>query len=95
MGDVNGDGVEDVIVFAPIEGQPTVAVFSQNERLWSTPIGNTSPPARVAVVRFPEGTQVIAGDDRGQLVALNQSRVRKCGARICPAAIPFAVWTMR
>ena len=72
MGDVNGDGVEDVIVFASIEGRPTVAVYSQNERLWSTPIASVNRPARVAVVRFPEGSQVIAGDDRGLLVALNQ-----------------------
>jgi outer membrane protein assembly factor BamB len=72
MGDVSGDGIEDVIVFAPIEGQPTVEVFSQNERLWATPIENSRLPARVAVVRFSEGPQVIAGDDRGLLVALNQ-----------------------
>jgi outer membrane protein assembly factor BamB len=72
LGDINGDGVEDVIVFAPIDGQPTVAAYSQGERLWDTPIGNIGQPARVAVVRFPEGTQVIAGDDRGQLVALDK-----------------------
>ncbi len=72
LGDVNGDGVEDVVVFAPIDGRPTVAAYSQNERLWATPIENIDQPARAAVVRFPEGTQVIAGDDRGLLVALNQ-----------------------
>lgn len=74
LGDVNGDGVEDVIVFAPIDGQSTVAAYSQNERLWATPIDaeRVGQPARAAVIRFPEGTQVIAGDDRGQLVAVNQ-----------------------
>ena len=71
MGDVTGDGVEDVVVFAPLEGQARVIVYSQNERLWSTPIESISNPARVAVVRFPERTLIVAGDDRGLLVALD------------------------
>jgi outer membrane protein assembly factor BamB len=71
MGDVNGDGVEDVVAFAP-GGKHTVSVFSQNEMLWNWPVEPVGNPARAAVVRFPEGTQVIAGDDRGQLVSLNK-----------------------
>jgi outer membrane protein assembly factor BamB len=69
MGDVNGDGVEDVAVFAP----GNVIVFSQNERLWSHPIERASSPARIAVVRFPERTLIIAGDNKGQLIALDQN----------------------
>ncbi len=46
MGDVNGDGVEDVAVFAPGSapsgGGQAVVVFSQNERLWSSPIEQAS-----------------------------------------------------
>jgi outer membrane protein assembly factor BamB len=69
MGDVNGDGVEDVAVFAP----GNVIVFSQNERLWSSPIERVSSPARAAVIRFPDRTLVIVGDDKGQLIALDQN----------------------
>jgi len=73
MGDVNGDGVEDVAVFAPGSGGPSLIVFSQNERLWSSPIKQASNPARAAVIRFPERTLVIAGDDKGQLIALDKN----------------------
>lgn len=69
MGDVTGDGVEDVAVFARVSGQPTVLVFSQNEQLWATPVGDVRQPARAAVIRFPDRTLVIAGDDNGALVA--------------------------
>jgi outer membrane protein assembly factor BamB len=72
MGDVNGDGVEDVIAFGQGSGGPAVSVFSQNERLWRSPIGQVSGPARAAVIRFPEQTVIIAGDDKGQLIALDK-----------------------
>jgi outer membrane protein assembly factor BamB len=71
MGDVTGDGVEDVAVFAPLAGQRQVLLYSQNERLWANPIESISDPARVAVLRFPERTLIVAGDDRGLLVALD------------------------
>ncbi|CAG0934920.1 hypothetical protein TFLX_03742 [Thermoflexales bacterium] len=71
MGDVNGDGVEDVAVFAPDSGDPGVIVFSQNEQLWRHPIEQVGSPARAAVIRFPEQTLVIAGDEGGKLVALD------------------------
>jgi outer membrane protein assembly factor BamB len=73
MGDVNGEGIEDVVVFAPDSGGSSVIVFSQNERLWSSPIGQAGSPARVAVMRFPEQTLIIAGDDKGQLIALDKA----------------------
>jgi hypothetical protein len=71
MGDVNGDGVEDVVVFAPGGGQ-SVSAFGQNEQLWRSPIEQAGNPARAAVIRFPERTLVIAGDDKGQLIALDK-----------------------
>jgi outer membrane protein assembly factor BamB len=73
MGDVNGDGVEDVVAFAP-GGKHTIGVYSQNELLWNWPVDPVSDPARAAVIRFPERTLIIAGDDQGQLVALDQDR---------------------
>lgn len=73
MGDVNGDGVEDVVVFAP-GGKHTISVYSQNELLWDWPVEPVGDPARVAVVRFPERTLIIAGDDEGQLIALDKDR---------------------
>ncbi|HSD84587.1 MAG TPA: PQQ-binding-like beta-propeller repeat protein, partial [Anaerolineae bacterium] len=70
MGDVNGDGVEDVVAFAP-GGKHTISLYSQNEMLWNWPIEPVSNPARAAVIRFPERTLIIAGDDKGQLIALD------------------------
>ena len=69
LGDVNGDGVDDIVAFAP---PATVTVLDgKGNTLWTTRVQNIATPARVAVVRFAGGTQVITGDDRGQLVALN------------------------
>jgi outer membrane protein assembly factor BamB len=70
LGDVNGDGVEDVVAFAP-GGKHTIGVYSQNEMLWNWPVDPVGNPARAAVIRFPERTLIIAGDDEGQLIALD------------------------
>ena len=69
LGDVNGDGVDDIVAFAP----PATATVldGKGNTVWTKGVQNLAVPARVAVVRFAGGTQVILGDDRGQLVALN------------------------
>jgi outer membrane protein assembly factor BamB/flagellar basal body-associated protein FliL len=72
LGDVNGDGVEEVVAFGQGSGGPAVSVFSQNERLWRSPIAQVSSPARAAVIRFSGQTLIIAGDDKGQLIALDE-----------------------
>jgi len=67
MGDLNGDSVEDVLVFEPRLAQ----AFSQGPPLWRTELRDFNQPSRAAVVRFAEGTQAVLGDLNGQLLALS------------------------
>ncbi len=70
LGDVNGDGAEDIVAFARVEASPAVTVISKNETLWTTRVAGIGQPARAAVVRFASGTQIVLGDASGQIVAL-------------------------
>lgn len=71
LGDVNGDNIEDVVVFylSPNVGY-SVDVISNGSAsilLAGIDIGN---PARVAIIRFPSGPQIVLGDSSGSLLAL-------------------------
>lgn len=67
LGDVNGDGTEDIIVFynngvdVIINGQ--VKTIARN-----LPIGT---PSRVALIRFPSGPQIVLGDTGSYLLSLD------------------------
>ena len=72
MGDVNGDGVEDVLAFVVDSGgSPVLDVFVKGELVAQYPIAGMGTPARVAVLQFSGGPQIILGDDRGRLLSLN------------------------
>lgn len=66
LGDVNGDGTEDIIVFHSngvdviTNGQSSTIAFALN-------IGT---PARVALIRFTSGPQIVLGDTFSNLLAL-------------------------
>jgi outer membrane protein assembly factor BamB len=68
LGDVNGDGAEDIVVF---HAQGVTALQGDGRALWEARPGDVSTPYRSAVLRFPGGTQVLLGDARGQIVALD------------------------
>lgn len=67
LGDFNGDGTEDIIVFynngvdVIINGQVTTLATN-------LPIGT---PSRVALIRFPSGPQIILGDTGSYLLSLD------------------------
>ncbi len=68
LGDVNGDGAEDIIVFSP-GGRLDVIINGQVSTLVSgLSIGT---PARVALIRFASGPQIIVGDSSSNLIALS------------------------
>jgi len=72
LGDVNGDSVEDIVVFHMGTG-PSVNVISKgqpSELASSLPIG---VPSRVAVIRFSSGNQIVLGDTAGSVLSLNTS----------------------
>ncbi len=69
MGDVNGDGIEDVVVFSP-EGGGKVIVIRGGQVTQEMPVQNIGAPARTAIVAFAEGVQIVLGDMQGLLVSL-------------------------
>ncbi len=74
LGDLNGDGVEDILVYyAGVHaGQGTsVDVILEGQ---PTPIAsalNTGTPSRIALLRFPSGPEIVLADERGGLLALS------------------------
>ncbi|MEW5872306.1 MAG: PQQ-binding-like beta-propeller repeat protein [Chloroflexota bacterium] len=73
MGDVDGDGGEDVVALAYPENVAVLTLFSRGQEVWRANLADFGAPARLAVVRFPGDTQVIVGDMDGRLAALNAS----------------------
>jgi outer membrane protein assembly factor BamB len=68
LGDVDGDGVEDIVVF---HAEGVTVLRGDGSTLWEAQPGDLSTPYRSAVVRFAGGTQVLLGDEAGQVVALD------------------------
>ena len=69
MGDVNGDNVEDIVVF----DVSTVDVISNGQVSTLTEDLTLSEPARTAIMRFASGSQILLGDSMGEIQALSLS----------------------
>ncbi len=69
LGDVNGDGVEDIIVYHVGTGM-SVDVISKMQQKNLASLLEIGFPARVALIRFASGPQIILGDNAGSLLAL-------------------------
>jgi hypothetical protein len=69
LGDVNGDGVEDIVVFYIGTGSSVDVISKGQVRTLATSL-NIGNPSRVAVIRFPTGPQIVLGDTSGNLLAL-------------------------
>ena len=70
LGDVDGDGVEDVIVYYIGTGM-SVDVISKLQQKNLANLLDIGFPARVAIVRFASGPQILLGDSGGGLQALS------------------------
>jgi WD40 repeat protein len=66
LGDMNGDNVEDILVFYP--GGLDVIINGQVSTLATAM--NIGTPARVALIRFSSGPEIILGDSSSNLLAL-------------------------
>jgi outer membrane protein assembly factor BamB len=66
LGDVNGDGVEDIVIY---DATGVQVLNGEGQELWAARPQGLGAPFRSAVVRFAGGTQVLVGDDRGQIAA--------------------------
>ncbi|RJP48639.1 MAG: hypothetical protein C4557_12680 [Anaerolineaceae bacterium] len=69
LGDVNGDGVEDVVVYYVGTGM-SVDVISKGNATTLAQNLNIGFPSRVAVIRFATGPQIVLGDNSGGVLAL-------------------------
>ena len=70
LGDVNGDGVEDILVFYVGTGM-SVDVISNGQATTLATALDIGFPARVALIRFASGPQIVLGDSSGRLLALS------------------------
>jgi hypothetical protein len=70
LGDVDGDGVEDIIVYYVGTGM-SVDVISKMQQSNLANLLDIGFPARVALIRFDSGPQIILGDNGGGLLALS------------------------
>lgn len=69
LGDVNGDNVEDIVVFHIGTG-PAVEVISKGQPRELANLLSIGFPSRVAVIRFSSGPQIILGDSSGSILSL-------------------------
>ncbi len=70
LGDADGDGVEDIIVFHNATGM-SVDVISRGNQTNIAQLLNIGSPSRVALIRFPTGPQIVLGDSSGRVLALS------------------------
>ncbi len=70
LGDVDGDGVEDIIVYHVGTGM-SVDVISKMQQKNLANLLDIGFPARIALIRFASGPQIILGDNAGSLLALS------------------------
>ena len=72
LADVNGDNVEDIIVYYVGSGMSVDTIINgqQSTLATSLSIGN---PARVILIRFSSAPQIVLGDTGGSLLALTSS----------------------
>jgi WD40 repeat protein len=70
LGDVNGDNVQDIIVFyAGQSGMSVDTIVKGKQSTLATSLSIGSP-ARVILVRFASGPEIVLGDSSGSLLAL-------------------------
>ena len=70
LGDVDGDGVEDIIVYYVGTGMSVDIIGKTQQKTLATAL-DIGFPARVALIRFASGPQIVLGDSDGGLLALN------------------------
>ncbi|MEK6751211.1 MAG: hypothetical protein AABZ00_03010 [Chloroflexota bacterium] len=71
LGDVNGDGLEDVVVYYIGSSGMSVDVISKGQVTVLAESLNIGFPSRVAVIRFSSGPQIVLGDNSGGILSVS------------------------
>lgn len=71
MGDVDEDSIEDVLAVYQVAGGKELVFVRNSQVAWRLPVQGLGIPARIALIRFPGGTQIILGDIGGNLFSLD------------------------
>ena len=69
LGDVDGDGMEDIIVYYAGTGMSVDVINNGQVKTLATTL-DIGFPARVALIRFASGPQIVLGDSSGKILAL-------------------------
>ncbi|MBC7877061.1 MAG: PQQ-binding-like beta-propeller repeat protein [Anaerolineales bacterium] len=72
MSDINGDNVEDIIVFHSGSGSSVDTIINGQQSTLATSLAIGSP-ARIVFIRFSSGPQIVLGDTSGSLLSLTSS----------------------
>ena len=70
LGDVNNDGMEDIIVYYVGTGMSVDVINNGQTTTLATNL-NIGFPSRVALIRFASGPQIVLGDSSGRLLSLS------------------------
>ena len=70
LGDVNGDAVEDVVVYYIGSAGMSVDVISKGQVTVLAESLNVGFPSRIAVIRFSSGPQIVLGDNSGGILSV-------------------------
>jgi outer membrane protein assembly factor BamB len=71
LGDANGDGMEDIFVYYLGDSGYSVDMISNGQVETLAQSLDIGLPARVALIRFASGPQIVLGDSSGKLLALS------------------------